>query len=349
MKLRNIKDDYNIGLDLGTGSVGWAVTNVEGELLTHSGKPTWGSRVFPSGETAADTRLKRGQRRRYERRRWRLDLLQRFFEEDIALVDPSFFIRLKQARLLREDRSEAFRDYHSPLFISAESEKNYYKRFPTIYHLRVWLMTTDEKADLREVYLALHNIVKHRGNFLHQDNPSLSATAANMEESIERLCVAVDDRCAALDVSCECDPVSMRQLLESSSLSRSEKQESVVKLFGFDKDTQKTMGKGIAKAIVGYKADFSATLGCELEDASFSLSDDEKVESALASMPDDAVGLFDAIRSVYSSYVLLGILSSADGAPVTSGALVGVSGRTVSFCKVREYEAYKADLAVVCR
>lgn len=347
MKLRNIKDDYNIGLDLGTGSVGWAVTNVEGELLTHSGKPTWGSRVFPSGETAADTRLKRGQRRRYERRRWRLDLLQRFFEEDMALVDPSFFIRLKQARLLREDRSEAFRDYHSPLFISAESEKNYYKRFPTIYHLRAWLMTTDEKADLREVYLALHNIVKHRGNFLHQDNPSLSATAANMEESIERLCVAVDDRCAALDVSCECDPVSMRQVLESSSLSRSEKQESVVKLFGFDKDTQKTMGEGIAKAIVGYKADFSATLGCELEDASFSLADDEKVEAALASMPDDAVGLFDAIRSVYSSYVLLGILSSADGAPVTSGALVGVSGRTVSFCKVREYEAYKADLALL--
>lgn len=79
MKLRNIQGDYNIGLDLGSASVGWAVTSIDGELLMQNGKPTWGSRVFPKGETAADARLKRGQRRRYERRRWRLDLLQRFF------------------------------------------------------------------------------------------------------------------------------------------------------------------------------------------------------------------------------------------------------------------------------
>ena len=172
MKLRNIEGDYNIGLDLGTGSVGWVATSIDGELLTQNDKPAWGSRVFPSGETAADTRLKRGQRRRYERRRWRLDLLQRLFEDDMAVVDPAFFIRLKQARLLREDRDESCRDYHSPLFISGDAERDYYKRFPTIYRLRAWLMTTEKKADLREVYLALHNIVKHRGNFLHQDNPN---------------------------------------------------------------------------------------------------------------------------------------------------------------------------------
>ena len=99
----------------------------------------------------------------------------------MARVDPEFFIRLKQARLLREDRDASCHDYHSPLFISAEAERDYYKRFPTIYHLRVWLMTTEEKADLREIYLALHNIVKHRGNFLHQDNSSLSAAAASID------------------------------------------------------------------------------------------------------------------------------------------------------------------------
>lgn len=31
--LRNYKGDYNIGLDMGTGSVGWAVTDSEGKLL----------------------------------------------------------------------------------------------------------------------------------------------------------------------------------------------------------------------------------------------------------------------------------------------------------------------------
>lgn len=347
MKLRNIKGDYNIGLDLGTGSVGWAVTSIDGELLTQNDKPAWGSRVFPSGETAADTRLKRGQRRRYERRRWRLDLLQRFFEDDMAVVDPAFFIRLKQARLLREDRDESCRDYHSPLFISGEAERDYYKRFPTIYHLRAWLMTTEKKADLREVYLALHNIVKHRGNFLHQDNPNLSATAANMEESVERLCLELEDRCAALDIPCACDAASIRQVFEDPSLARAGKSESVSKLFGFDNNSQKTMGKGISRAIVGYKVDFATVLGCEFEDSAFSLSDDEKVDGALAAIPDDAMGLFDAIRAAYSSYVLLGILSSGDDSPITSGALTSASGRTVSFCKVREYEAYKADLALL--
>lgn len=59
------------------------------------------------------------------------------------------------------------------------------------------------------------------------------------------------------------------------------------------------------------------------------------------------MGLFDAIRAAYSSYVLLGILSSGDDSPITSGALSSASGRTVSFCKVREYETYKADLALL--
>ena len=347
MKLRNIQGDYNIGLDLGTGSVGWVATTIDGELLKQNGMPTLGSRVFPSAETAADTRLKRGQRRRYERRRWRLDLLQGFFEEEMALVDPTFFIRLKQSRLHPQDRDVAIRDYHSPLFISSEAERDYYKRFPTVYHLRAWLMTTDEKADLREIYLALHNIVKHRGNFLHQDNPGLSASAANMEESIGLLCVALEDRCGALDISCSCDSYAMRRVLEDPSLSRAEKQEAVVKLFGFDKDAQKTMGKGISKALVGYKTDFSSALGCEFEDSSFSLADDERVDAAISVIPDEAAGLFEAIRSTYSAYVLSGILSSGDGAPVTSGALSSVSGKTVSFCKVREYETYKADLSLL--
>lgn len=347
MKLRNIQSDYNIGLDLGTASVGWAVIDMDGNLLTQNGKPTWGSRVFPSGETAADTRLKRGQRRRYERRRWRLNLLQGFFENEMKKVDQTFFIRLKQSRLLKDDRNENCREYHSPLFISAEAEREYYDRFPTIYHLRAWLMTTDDKADLREIYLALHNIVKHRGNFLHQDNPSLSAEAANMADLVDGLCTALEERCAALDCSCSCDLQAIQGALEDQSTSRAQKQEAVEKLFGLERDVQKTMGKNISKAILGYKADFALALNIELDDPKFSLSDDEKVETALSMISDDASVLFDAIRSTYSAYVLSGILNSGDGTPVSSAALNRVEGRTISFCKVREYEQYKNDLVLL--
>lgn len=76
MKLRNTDGDYSIGLDMGTNSVGWAVTDEAGQLAHFKGKPTWGSRLFDAAETAASARVPRGQRRRYVRRRWRLDLLQ---------------------------------------------------------------------------------------------------------------------------------------------------------------------------------------------------------------------------------------------------------------------------------
>ena len=77
MNLRNISS-YDVGLDFGTGSVGWAVTDENGNLCHFKKRPTWGSRIFQSANTAAETRRKRGQRRRYDRRRQRLDLLSRY-------------------------------------------------------------------------------------------------------------------------------------------------------------------------------------------------------------------------------------------------------------------------------
>ncbi len=342
MKLRNIEGEYSIGLDLGTGSVGWAVISEDGELLHFNGKPAWGSRIFPSADTAAETRLKRGQRRR-----WRLDLLQGLFEDEMNQIDSEFFIRLRQSRLIREDRPVEHREYHSPLFSSADAECAYYDRFPTIYHLRAWLMTTNEKADLREIYLALHNIVKHRGNFLHQDNPGLSATAAGMRESVEALCEALEDRCICLDMSCNCDVDAIVKTLEDQSTSRAGKRESLKVHFGFAKNDEKAVGNQLAGAFLGYKVDFSKILGAEFEDSSFSLSDDEKVDAALAAIPDEITGLFEAIRGVYSAYILSGILNVSDDFPIESGTLHNVTGKTISFCKVREFEQYKQDLALL--
>lgn len=51
MKLRNAKD-YSIGLDVGTGSIGWAVTTRDGDLFTFNHRPTLGSRLFKSALTA---------------------------------------------------------------------------------------------------------------------------------------------------------------------------------------------------------------------------------------------------------------------------------------------------------
>lgn len=202
MNLRNV-EEYNIGLDIGTGSVGWAVTDSDGEICHFKGKPTWGSRLFPSALPASEASVHRGQRRRYTRRKWRLSLLQELFASEIEAVDPDFFIRMNQSHLLPEDRQESHRDYLYTLFNgSSFDERAYFEKFPTIYHLRKWLMETDEKADPRLIYLAFHNIVKHRGNFLQQDNPGLNSENANVKGSVEEFCEQLQEYCDNLDIPC---------------------------------------------------------------------------------------------------------------------------------------------------
>ena len=75
--------NYFLGLDMGTGSVGWAVTNNKYEILKAHGKALWGVRLFESACTAEERRIYRTARRRLQRRNWRIDLLQSLFYEEI--------------------------------------------------------------------------------------------------------------------------------------------------------------------------------------------------------------------------------------------------------------------------
>lgn len=189
MKLRNAKD-YSIGLDVGTGSIGWAVTTHDGDLFTFNHRPTLGSRLFESAKTAQETRKARSARRRLKRRRWRISLLQELFAPAMESCDPNFFIRLNQSRLWQEDRTEQGKGYlfgSKPILCGAETfanEQEYYQKFPTIFHLRKFLVEHSEKVDLRLIYLALHNIVKYRGNFLYQDNKTLNVRNFNLDSQI---------------------------------------------------------------------------------------------------------------------------------------------------------------------
>ena len=189
MKLRNAKD-YSIGLDVGTGSIGWAVTTRDGDLFTFNHRPTLGSRLFKSALTAKKTRKARGARRRLKRRRGRISLLQKLFAPAMESCDPNFFIRLNQSRLWQEDRTEQGKGYlfgGKPILCGNQTfanEQEYYQQFPTIFHLRKFLVECSEKVDLRLIYLALHNIVKYRGNFLYQDNKTLNVRNFNLDSQI---------------------------------------------------------------------------------------------------------------------------------------------------------------------
>ena len=254
MNLRRARD-YSIGLDLGTGSVGWAVTDAEGNLYSFKGRPAMGSRTFPNAEPASVARIPRGQRRRYERRRQRIELLQQFFMSDMERVDSDFFTRLNQSSLLAEDKDESIASCAWPIFNSSDfTEKDYHKQFPTIYHLRAFLCESDEKADLRLVYLALHNIVKHRGNFLYQDNPALSASDASVDEAVRQLVDALAEWCQNKDIELSCDAKRIIEVFGDASLRRAGKRDQLKGLLGLPADLAKAMGKELASAVLGYTA-----------------------------------------------------------------------------------------------
>ncbi len=131
-------------------------------------KRNGGVRLFDPAQTAAARRFARTNRRRLERRRQRILLLQEIFAPEIVKIDPAFFQRLNDSFFLPEDKEE---DQTNTLFNDPPdySDKDYHQQYPTIYHLRYDLMNNPARHDVRLVYLALAHILKTRGHFLYSD------------------------------------------------------------------------------------------------------------------------------------------------------------------------------------
>ena len=336
VNLRNVEGDYSIGLDMGTGSVGWAVADEEGELLHFKKQPTWGSRLFEGAESAAAARTPRGQRRRYVRRRWRLDLLQGLLQEEVEKVDPDFFLRLRQSRLVNDDPTKTTSTYRWPIFNDGDfTEVDYYKQFPTIYHLRAYLTESDEQADIRLVYLALHNIVKCRGNFL-REGQNLSAGKAKPDDAVKTFRDALKAWCESREG--ECGTIKVDDIvaaLAAKGITNAKRAESIAEYLPVsfaDSASDKKLKKALSHAMVGLKAEFKDVFGdFAAEKTKITLSDDEGVEIVREACPDDSKDLFEALRGVYSAYVLQGLLSYAPG-------------QTISANMVAKYAQYGQDL-----
>lgn len=96
-------DEYYVGFDIGTNSVGYAVTDKNYNLIKHGGEPMWGSHVFEAALTAQERRAFRTARRRNDRKKQRIVLVSEIFAPEIAKVDPRFFIRRRESALFRDD------------------------------------------------------------------------------------------------------------------------------------------------------------------------------------------------------------------------------------------------------
>ena len=162
--MKNEKSQYFVGLDIGTDSVGYAVTGENYDLLKFKGEPMWGVHLFDPALLCDERRKFRTARRRLDRRQQRTKLIQELFAHEIAKIDKNFFIRIKESSLYREDSTCG-----TGVFCDADyDDSDYYGNYPTIHHLIADLIENEQPHDVRLVYLATAWLVAHRGHFLSE-------------------------------------------------------------------------------------------------------------------------------------------------------------------------------------
>lgn len=175
---------YYLGLDIGTDSVGYAVTDTGYRPLKRKGDPLMGVTTFEAASPAQDRRAFRTARRRVDRRQQRVALVNEIFAPEIGKIDPRFFIRRKESMLFRDETEDAFILFNDKDFTDAD----YYKRYPTVHHLICDLMRADEPRDVRLVYLACAWLVAHRGHFLFDVPAEETAKLLNFNAVYEDFC-----------------------------------------------------------------------------------------------------------------------------------------------------------------
>ena len=329
---------YSIGLDIGTNSVGWAVITddykvpskkmkVLGNTDKHFIKKNLiGALLFDEGTTAEDRRLKRTARRRYTRRKNRLRYLQEIFSQEISKVDSSFFHRLDDSFLVPEDK----RGSKYPIFATLVEEKEYHKKFPTIYHLRKHLADSKEKTDLRLIYLALAHMIKYRGHFLYEE--SFDIKNNDIQKIFSEFISIYDNTFEGSSLSGQNAQV---EAIFTDKISKSAKRERVLKLFPDEKSTG--LFSEFLKLIVGNQAEFKKHFDLE-EKAPLQFSKDtydEDLENLLGQIGDDFADLFLVAKKLYDAILLSGILTVTD--PSTKAPL--------SASMIERYENHQKDLA----
>lgn len=321
------KRRYFLGLDIGTNSVGWAVVDPTYKLCTFRGKSLWGIRLFDSAQTAADRRLARSARRRLERRKMRIDWLQELFAEEISKKDPTFFIKLNNSRLHLEDKDERIFNIKYPLFADKDyTDIDYYKEYPTIFHLRKELIENKKPPyDARLVYLAIHNLIKHRGHFLFDGeitteniNESISDKIRNILKKI-KLNFEVDnineedntvgDEIPGIYLIEDINIENTLKTILKSSKSATEKSEELRKCF-IDRQNKRdnAIVAELCKLMVGLKGDFSKIFNKDSVEVkeniknskiSFNAEYDEEIKDLIQTYYPEELDVLNEIQAIY--------------------------------------------------
>lgn len=326
-------ENYYVGLDLGTDSIGWAVTDEYYKIPKYKGNSMWGVRLLDSGKTAEEYRTFRGSRRRTNRNKHRIQCLEMLFNEEIAKKDVAFFQRLKESQLYDGDKNV---DGKYSLFNDADyTDKSYHKDYPTIYHLRKELIENTQPHDVRLVYLAISHIIKNRGHFLFDSEDLGQGGNSDFSEIWEELNVYIKDNYDSNGFYCS-SYEAVEAILKNRSLTATKKKEALIKEFGLNKKENVFETAVIALLSGGTSKAKELFLTEEYDDSdaksiTFKSGYDDK-EPVYESVFGEKFELVEKIKAVYDWAVLADILNGK---------------KYISFAKVDAYKKHSDDLKLL--
>lgn len=330
-------ENYYVGLDIGTDSVGYAVTNFNYDLCKFKGEPIWGVTLFDEAQLAVERRNFRVARRRLDRRQQRVKLIQELFAQEIAHIDADFYRRIKESYLYPENADQKIR-----LFGTYAEQKAYINKYPTIHHLINELMKSDEEHDARLVYIACAWLVAHRGHFLSEVDKYSVDKVTDFGEVYEQLVSFIKRDEYGLPWSENVDLFVVENTLKSK-LGITKKAKLLAEAL-FGGKAPKAIGETyeynydlVVKLLCGGKGSLKDLFGKDeyddLEEKSVALNmDDEKLANIMQSIDETDAQLITVLKSVYDWSVLVNILKGK---------------QSISEAKVEVYEQHSRDLKII--
>lgn len=330
---------YYVGLDIGTNSVGYAVTDEEYNLLKFHGEPAWGVTVFDEGSLNDERRSFRSARRRLDRRQQRVDLVQELFASEIAKIDERFFVRIQESYKYRDEVGDKFIFFNDENYTDIE----YNKEFPTIHHLIKSLMINDKTYDVRLVYIAIAWLVAHRGHFLSNIEVENISKFSRFENVYEEFVDYFSNNgyempWGKVDIMALGDALKKKTgvnnknkelllvLNNGASFKKIKSEEDIEEGFPFARE-------GIVKLLAGgtysLKELFCKEEYDEVDPKSITLNMDDEKLAAVASYIGDDFGLIEALKKIADWAVLVDSLGNF---------------KTISEAKVSIYEQHRKDL-----
>lgn len=302
----------NISLTVSPAGIGYSMTDNNLNLLNvkdhGTRKKTIGVRIFGEAQTAQDRRLARSARRNNQRAKKRIEFLNNELKDELNKKDPDFLKRV---------------------YASQEKEISLYsdrKKFPTIYHLEKYLANTDQKADIRLIYLALHSLLSHRGHF-YDTTPLNQFKQGSIDLAIS---LSTLNNLFGQDIFNLNNVAESQIILLDHSLKKQDKNKQMRELLSGNK----SIVKECLNAILGYNAKFNVILDIQTDEQakySFKLSDAD-LDDKLNDLKLANNSIVTELQKMFSAVNLQSILNGYDN---------------LLDAKIAAYDKHKKDLALL--